>query len=87
MSAAAYRYTGSFGVSFTEDYQDILNTHGIESWTPLFDAEVDLGDVIIAPAGDPTKVWLGSSKYPGEGGTFSKAEVNTILKRFYDENL
>ena len=32
----AYRYTDSFGTYYTDDIKDILDTPGIEDWTPLY---------------------------------------------------
>ena len=32
----AYRYTDSFGTYYTDDIKDILDTPGVEGWTPLY---------------------------------------------------
>jgi len=33
----AYRYLDAYGTHFTEDYNEILGTPGIEEWTPLYE--------------------------------------------------
>ena len=36
----AWRYRDASGTHFTEDFQEILNTSGIEEWTELVDAQL-----------------------------------------------
>jgi len=36
----AWRYRDASGTHFTEDFQDILNTPGIEEWTELVDSQL-----------------------------------------------
>jgi hypothetical protein len=85
---SAYRYTDSFGTHYTDDYNEILDTPGIEDWAALYEQPgIDLIDLRIRPSEDEHHVWIASLKELGEGGEFSKTAVNAALRAFYDKNI
>jgi len=88
MTPVAYRYTNSFGTHYTDDYNEILDTPGIEDWMPLYEQHgIDLIDLCIDLSEDDHYVRITSLKDPGEGGEFSKTAVNDVLRKFYDKNI